>query len=276
MKRGTPDHPKTRALASALHIPIYSVVGILEMLWHFTADYAPRGDVGRFSDEDIARAVGWHGQASRLVGALQGVGYLEAHPEHRYIIHDWETHADRAIKQRLERNGLTFVVSTQRANMDARREHMSTLPEPAPEPVHKPAPAPVFVEEVRAPVPLAAVPAKCDPDEFQHVCKVIWESHPKDRRGTLLECGRYASDALQGALNGPALLQQAADNHRKWLKVYSAGGWSHSLKNWWTEGHWSTDPGEPGEAVNGQVPRKPRADPKMEGALEILRKRGIV
>jgi hypothetical protein len=47
MKRGTPEHPKTAHLMAALSIPRPYAVGILELLWHFTARYAPRGDVGR-------------------------------------------------------------------------------------------------------------------------------------------------------------------------------------------------------------------------------------
>jgi len=141
MKRGTPEHPKTRALVAILHIPIYSAVGILELLWHFTADYAPRGDVGRFSDEAIARAVGWHGSASRLVDALHHAGYLDPDPEYRWVIHDWHMHADRAVLQKLERKRLTFAVCTQNTHIDTQSTHINTLPEP--EPVHKPEPEPI-------------------------------------------------------------------------------------------------------------------------------------
>ena len=59
VKRGTLEHPKLRALAKALEIPRPYAVGILESLWHLTARYAPQGDIGRFSDEEIARWVGW-------------------------------------------------------------------------------------------------------------------------------------------------------------------------------------------------------------------------
>ena len=47
MKRNTIDHPKTKALARALGLPLYSGVGVLEALWHWTARHAPAGDVGR-------------------------------------------------------------------------------------------------------------------------------------------------------------------------------------------------------------------------------------
>ena len=48
MKRGTPRHPKTMLLVAELQIPTYAAVGILESLWHWTAEYAKRGDVGRY------------------------------------------------------------------------------------------------------------------------------------------------------------------------------------------------------------------------------------
>ena len=59
MKRGTPDHPKMRALARALCVSRAHAVGIMECLWHFTANYAPNGSLAKFTEEEIAEAVTW-------------------------------------------------------------------------------------------------------------------------------------------------------------------------------------------------------------------------
>ena len=59
MKRDAPDHPKTQKLAHLLAIPQATAVGLLELLWHFTARYAFQGDIGKFADEEIARGAGW-------------------------------------------------------------------------------------------------------------------------------------------------------------------------------------------------------------------------
>jgi hypothetical protein len=138
MKRGTPDHPKTKRLVRFLRIPIYSAVGLLEMLFHWTAKHCPRGDVGRFEDDEIAEGMGWHGEGTRLVEALHRAGYLDVHPEHRWVIHDWQDHADEAVKKLLKRQGLAMAVSRHRLDVSGRTPVMSRLPEPEPIPVRAP------------------------------------------------------------------------------------------------------------------------------------------
>ncbi len=97
MKRGTPNHPKTRELAAALGVPQYAAVGILEALWHFAASYARRGDVGRHSDAALAAAIDWREKPETLVAALVETGWLDRCDCHRLRIHDWPEHADRAV-----------------------------------------------------------------------------------------------------------------------------------------------------------------------------------
>lgn len=109
MKRGTPRHPKMRELAKALRIPLPYAVGLTEMLWHFTAEHAPQGDIGRWSDEAIAQGSGWVGVPSRLVEAWVRVGWLDPSPTHRLVTHDWHDHADQGTRKWLERKGLKFL-----------------------------------------------------------------------------------------------------------------------------------------------------------------------
>ncbi len=109
MKRGTPDHPKTLMLAHELSIPKYAAVGLLESLWHWTAQYAPGGDVGRFADHFIGAAVGWERDASELVTALVKARWLDEHPEHRLVVHHWRDHADDGVHMKLARAGERFA-----------------------------------------------------------------------------------------------------------------------------------------------------------------------
>jgi hypothetical protein len=83
------------------------------------------------------------------------------------------------------------------------------------------------------------------PGEFERVTEEIWRAHPQARRGTLQLARQYASLALDGAVNADRLLHLARENHRRWLAIYSAEGWSHSLRTWWTTGEWRNDPGDP-------------------------------
>jgi hypothetical protein len=104
MKRGTLDHPKAHDLAKRLAIPRFQVAGILECLWHFGSLYAWHGDVGRFTDAQIAAWMGWpEDDAGRLVQALADSHWLDPDPVCRYAIHDWRDHADDGVQKRLQR-----------------------------------------------------------------------------------------------------------------------------------------------------------------------------
>lgn len=108
MKRGGPTHPKMFELASQLNIPIYSAVGLMEMLWHFADDYAIQGDIGKHSDQVIAKAVGWAEDPSQLISALVSSRFLDKCPVHRLLVHDWEDHCTDYLKKKLKRYGLTI------------------------------------------------------------------------------------------------------------------------------------------------------------------------
>lgn len=89
-------------------------IGYLELLWHFTAQFAPQGDIGRYSIKRIEAALDWHGRSGALVQALLDSGWienLEIAPDgaQLLVVHDWHDHADDATRRRLERAGLRFL-----------------------------------------------------------------------------------------------------------------------------------------------------------------------
>lgn len=169
MKRGGPTHPKTFNLAELLGIRRAHAVGILELLFHFTAQYAPEGDVGRYSDKRIAAAVDWHGSPVKLVSALVEARWLDPHPTARLAVHDWAEHADRTTLQKLRHNGKMPVesnhVDTTKVctKPEAPGITLGTLPEPEPVPepvpVPGPEPEPVAARALRAP-PAAVRPIR--------------------------------------------------------------------------------------------------------------------
>lgn len=108
MKRGTLDHPKTAMLADSLGLELYAAVGLLECLFHFTAQYARRGDIGRYSDKIIAHRCFWNREPGTLVAALLKCRWLEEHPEHRLIVHDWHAHADNTVRTAMKRSAECF------------------------------------------------------------------------------------------------------------------------------------------------------------------------
>lgn len=107
MKMGCKDSPKYARLKRRLGVPACTVTGVLEELWHFASRNAPAGDVGKWSNEDIAVALDWPGDPDELVRNLTESEWIEFHPEHRLIIHDWPDHCDEWVKKRLERMGVT-------------------------------------------------------------------------------------------------------------------------------------------------------------------------
>jgi hypothetical protein len=109
LKRGGPRHPKTRKLARELNIPIAHAVGILEMLWHFTGEFCPRGDIGRMDDETILESFGELPENSRILQKLIECGFIDRSDEHRLIIHDWGEHCDDYTKKKLKIQGFACV-----------------------------------------------------------------------------------------------------------------------------------------------------------------------
>jgi len=128
VKRTGIDHPKTRRLAKLLGVPLYSAVGVLECLWHFTARHAIRGDIGRWSDAEIADRVDWPtDDVERLIGALVDAGWLDRDEQHRLIVHDWHDHCDESVRKTVKKHGWQFV--SRRESVPV-RESFATVPEP--------------------------------------------------------------------------------------------------------------------------------------------------
>ncbi len=110
MKRMALDHPKIKRLESLLKIPTYSAVGVLELLWHFTVRHAIRGDVGKWSNPEIASAIGWPADdADRLINALVESRLIDVNQRHRLVIHDWPDHADDSTKKTIQKHGWKYA-----------------------------------------------------------------------------------------------------------------------------------------------------------------------
>ncbi len=147
MKRGTARHPKVNHLRELLRIGLATAIGYLELLWHFTAEFAPQGDVGRYDDSRIEAAVSWTGAKGRLVQALTDAGWLDRDSERRLLVHDWPDHADGVVKKRLGRDGLSFYTLTPKVteqrqpmadNGGLARAPSYPSPVPSPSPVPEP------------------------------------------------------------------------------------------------------------------------------------------
>jgi len=101
--RGVLTHRKTRRLARELNISQSFALGVLEALWHVTAEHQLDGGVGRMSDRDIADEMFYEGDPQELIRALVDSGWLEMVPECRLYVHDWHEHADEQVQGKLVR-----------------------------------------------------------------------------------------------------------------------------------------------------------------------------
>lgn len=115
VKRGTTEHPKFGALSMRLGLDQWETIGLLEALWMFTGRFAPRGDIGRWTDAQIAHGIGWkRTTAQELVTALteETSRWLDALEGVRLYVHDWPQHCDDAIHMSLARAGMCFADGT--------------------------------------------------------------------------------------------------------------------------------------------------------------------
>lgn len=109
MKAGTESKLKFKKLQRRLNLKLWECVGILETLWHVTSGNTPRGDIGKMSNEDIAAALEWHGNADDLIAILVETKWLARHSVHRLVVHDWSDHAPNYVKGNLVKAKLRFA-----------------------------------------------------------------------------------------------------------------------------------------------------------------------
>ncbi len=109
MKRGTTELLKFKRLCRLLKLRTWQAVGLLETLWQITARDAPDGAIGGFSNEEIALALDWQGSADKVVEALTECEWVDEHPDHRLVVHDWPDHADDLVHRKLARAGRLFA-----------------------------------------------------------------------------------------------------------------------------------------------------------------------
>lgn len=146
--RAVIEHPKFARLKRILGLNKGPALGYLETLWHFAGRFTPCGDLGKYSDEEIEAWIEWDGAPGALVAAFVASGWVDKHPEHRLVVHDWHNHADDATKLAVKRAKRKFVtdislhcpdtVATELPN----KETQSGLPGPGAGPVPEPVPEP--------------------------------------------------------------------------------------------------------------------------------------
>lgn len=109
MKANTPELMKFKRLQRRLRVNVAELCGLLELLWISTAKNAPRGDIGKFTNEEIAIGCYWEQDPDEFVDALIECGWLDESEEHRLVVHDWSDHAPSWVVGNLKRHGKTVI-----------------------------------------------------------------------------------------------------------------------------------------------------------------------
>jgi hypothetical protein len=111
MKASTPELMKFQRLMRRLKESKRGTIGLLEGMWLAVGKNCPRGDIGKFSNEEIAIMCDWEGDADELVNALVDCGWLDVCSVERLVVHDWHDHCPTYVKGGLTTRGQEIAIA---------------------------------------------------------------------------------------------------------------------------------------------------------------------
>jgi len=111
MKSSTPELMKFQKLMRRLKESRRGTIGLLEGMWLAVAKNCPRGDIGRFCNEEIAIMCDWEGDPDELVNAMVECKWLDVCDTHRLVVHDWIDHCPTYIRGGLVRKGEVIAIA---------------------------------------------------------------------------------------------------------------------------------------------------------------------
>lgn len=104
-------HRKTISFALMLGIKPVEAVGYLTVFWHAVLEQEPSGDLSNWSDDFIASASHWTGDAAVFCSALRENGWLDGQ-----IVHDWMDYAGRYLNSKYHTSNPRFLKNLRRRN----------------------------------------------------------------------------------------------------------------------------------------------------------------
>ena len=91
------EHPKVLNLAGLIGWDVDTTIGKLLRFWWWCQRYCEDGDLRRYNDETLGRAVGLNGEAATgFVRAMASAGWLDRKPYFR--VHDWWNYIGRFLQ----------------------------------------------------------------------------------------------------------------------------------------------------------------------------------
>lgn len=179
MKEGVESTLKFKKLKRRLGLPEWQAIGLLESIWKLTRTSAQAGDIGRHSNEDIAAAIEYEGDADLMIEALVETGWLDTDPEYRLVVHDWSHHVPTYLRGNFAKHQKTFadVVAKQRKSVVKNGATSNVLP--------------------NLTKPNQTKPNQKDRSLTQPEFEEFWDAFPKDRRRKKQEAFRRWKQLIQ-------------------------------------------------------------------------------
>lgn len=112
MKANTPELMKFKKLQRKLGESRRGTIGLLEGLWIEVARNSPAGDIGKFTNEEIAIMVDWDGDPDLLVDSLVECKWLDRCSENRLVVHDWKDHCPTYVKGGLAKQRRDIAIAS--------------------------------------------------------------------------------------------------------------------------------------------------------------------
>lgn len=94
-------HPKTARLARSLGVSKVTAIGHLQYFWWWCMDYAPDGELSKYTTAEIADGAMWEGDPDTFMEAMQEARFIDYFGEGEgCAVHDWDQYGGKLIARR--------------------------------------------------------------------------------------------------------------------------------------------------------------------------------
>jgi hypothetical protein len=266
VKREAFEHSKMKRLCRLLDLERWQGVGLLESIWNLAAKEAPRGDIGKLSDDDIALAIEYRGDETKLIEALVQARWIDRDPAERLVVHDWHEHCADSVHMQIARSQQYFagghiprLVRLPVKERDAAEAfyRQGTSPSIVPDTpsLFDSQPEHTNEEQVASDSPGVVRPDVPSTENLiQETAQRIHDRHPAVRRCSVKEIKKYLTAILKPVPKGERAERLAGIERRHALRCASeqwtknGGEYAKGLANYLapTMGRFDEDPGPNG------------------------------
>lgn len=236
------------------------------MLWHFAAEFALDGDLGKFSEEVIAQALSYDDPSTVLINALVESRWLDRCRCHGLRIHDWPDHADQTVQRVLAKRNQRFlecyddpstVLASSKMPLPKANTNTSTVSDPTDphssslrsEEIHVPNSSPSFDKDPTlslSPTDMLLLETEEDKKvkryEYPADFDKFWRLYPNHRGGkkAALEKWKRAKKAPQWpGLEAVLDAVEAQKNSQNWRQ--NNGQYIPMAQTWLNQGRWDAE-----------------------------------